>query len=89
VSALSTILLLQFPPSNSSLYYDPLIGLAELQGQKGSDSSNDEFLIIGVVLGGSAALLVFGVILLVVMAKINYKRGSVINFEPEQLESSL
>jgi len=55
VSAFSTILLPV--PTFQLLYNDPLIGLAKLLGQKGRDSSNDEFLIIGVVVGGSATLL--------------------------------
>ncbi len=78
-------LLLQFPPFNSSLYYDPSIGLAKLLGGGGGgSSSDDEPLIIGVVVGGSVALLlVFGVILLaLIIAKINCKsnRESSINY---------
>jgi len=51
VSSSATILLLQFPPFNSSFYYDPSIGLEKLIGGDDS-SSNDEPLIIGVVVGG-------------------------------------
>jgi len=74
VSSSGTILLLQFPPFNTSFYYDPSIGLAKLLGGAGAGagenpSSNEEPLIIGVIVGGSVALLfVFGVSLLGLLA---------------------
>jgi len=74
VSSSATRLLLQFPPFNSSLYYDPSIGLAKLLGGGDDSSPNDEPLIIGVVVGGSMTLFVFGVgLLAVVVAKVWYK----------------
>jgi len=86
VSSSGTILL-QFPPFNSSLYYDPSIGLAKLLGA-GDDSSNDEPLIIGVAVGGSVVLLlVFGVGLLgLLVARWMQKRqASLLTTLPHQM----
>jgi len=92
VSSSGTVLLLQFPPFNSSLYCDPSIGLAKLLGGGDDSSSNDEPLIIGVAVGGSVALLlVFGVILLaVVVARIQCKsnRETSIDLGKTQLDQN-
>jgi len=75
-------LVLQFPPFNSSLFYDPLIRLAELLGGGGGGgrSSNHEPLIIGLVVGvvSLALLLVLGAIIvdLVVQGKKKQHRRS-------------
>jgi len=68
----ASTLLLQFPPFNSSLFYDPSIRLAELTGG-GKSSSNHDPLIIGAVVGGSVALLMVLGILLVAMATIKIR----------------
>jgi len=64
-SSSRAILVLQFPPFKSSLFFNPSIGLAELLGEGGKPSSSDEALIIGVAVGGSTLLLVLGVLLLI------------------------
>jgi len=75
-------LVLQFPPFNSSLFYDPSIGLAQLL-RGGESSSNIELSIIGIVVAGVVfTLVVCGVLLLgAVIAKRKANRKSHVNFD--------
>jgi len=88
-SSSRTILVLQFPPFHSSLFYDPSIGLAELLGEGGTPSSSDEALIIGVAVGGSTLLLVLVVLVLITLVamakwKTQYSGRHLINFSDQR-----
>lgn len=78
-------LILEFPPFASSIYYDPILGLGILLGNK--PSSDDETgLIVGVVVGVTAAvMLVITVIVIVVLVGVirskRHRRSSAVNFD--------
>lgn len=80
----ASTLVLQFPPFSSSLFYDPSIELGVLLQDVGEPSSNDEPLIIGVVVGGSVAFFILVLLAVVTIIKHKGKRDlTMINFGGE------